>query len=32
LTQDIEDACQTLDKKGGAAQVEREQVKQGSGY
>ena len=32
LTQDIEDACQTLDQKGRAAQVEREQVKQGSGY
>jgi glutamate decarboxylase len=32
LTQDIEDACRTLDEKGGAAQVEREQVKQGSGY
>jgi glutamate decarboxylase len=32
LTQDIEDACRTLDQKGGAAQVEREQVKQGSGY
>jgi glutamate decarboxylase len=32
LTQDIEDACQTLDQKGRAARVEREQVKQGSGY
>jgi glutamate decarboxylase len=32
LVQDIEDACQTLDQKGAAAQVEREQVKQGSGY
>jgi glutamate decarboxylase len=32
LVQDIEDACQTLDKKGAADQVEREQVKQGSGY
>jgi len=32
LTQDIEDACQTLDKKGGTTQTEREQVKQGSGY
>jgi glutamate decarboxylase len=32
LTQDIEDACKTLDEKGAAAQVEREQVKQGSGY
>jgi glutamate decarboxylase len=32
LCQDIEDACATLDQKGAAAQVEREQVKQGSGY
>jgi len=32
LTEDIEAACQTLDQKGGAAQTEREQVKQGSGY
>jgi glutamate decarboxylase len=32
LTQDIEDACTTLDKKGGTTQVEREQVKQGVGY
>ena len=32
LLQDIEDACQTLDTKGGAAHVEREKVKQGSGY
>jgi glutamate decarboxylase len=32
LTEDIEAACQTLDQKGRAAQVERAQVKQGSGY
>ena len=32
LTQDIEDACTTLDQKGGTTQTEREQVKQGSGY
>ena len=32
LTQDIEDACRTLDQKGAAAQAEREQIKQGSGY
>jgi len=32
LTQDIEDACQTLDQKGSATHVERQQVKQGSGY
>ena len=32
LTQDIEDACKTLDKKGGTTETEREQVKQGSGY
>ena len=32
LTQDIEDACRTLDKKGAADQAEREKVKQGSGY
>lgn len=32
LTQDIEDACTTLDAKGGAHPVERAQVKQGSGY
>ncbi len=32
LSRDIEDACQTLDKKGGTTQTEREQVKQGSGY
>ena len=32
LTQDIEDACRTLDEKGGAHPKEREQVKRGTGY
>jgi glutamate decarboxylase len=32
LTRDLEDACRTLDAKGGTTQTEREQVKQGSGY
>jgi glutamate decarboxylase len=32
LTRDIADACATLDDKGGAAQVEREQTKAGTGY
>src|SRR6188472_2375784 len=32
FTQDIEDACTTLDQKGGTAQVEREQTKIGTGY
>ena len=32
LTTDISDACATLDKKGGTAQAEREQIKQGTGY
>jgi glutamate decarboxylase len=32
LTQDIADACSTLDLKGGAHQVEREQTKMGTGY
>ena len=32
LTQDIEDACATLDQKGGAHPVEREQTKMGTGY
>jgi len=32
LTQDIQDACRTLDEKGGTAQAEREQVKRGTGY
>ena len=32
LLQDIEDACSTLDQKGGAHESERAKVKQGSGY
>jgi glutamate decarboxylase len=32
LTRDIEDACTTLDAKGGAAHVEREKTKKGTGY
>ena len=32
LTQDIADACTTLDTKGGISHIEREQVKTGSGY
>jgi glutamate decarboxylase len=32
LTQDIEDACRTLDEKGGTTQTERERVKRGTGY
>ena len=32
LTRDIADACATLDQKGGAHQVEREQTKIGTGY
>jgi glutamate decarboxylase len=32
LTRDIADACSTLDKKGGAHPVEREQTKIGTGY
>jgi glutamate decarboxylase len=32
LTRDISDACATLDHKGGAAQVERERTKMGTGY
>ncbi len=32
LTQDILDACSTLDQKGGTAPVERDQVKRGTGY
>ena len=32
LTQDIVDACETLDLKGGVHPVERAQVKQGTGY
>ena len=32
LTRDLADACATLDKKGAASQVERQQVKMGTGY
>jgi glutamate decarboxylase len=32
LTSDLADACATLDQKGGTTLVEREQVKQGTGY
>jgi glutamate decarboxylase len=32
LSQDIADACATLDLKGGAHPVEREQTKMGTGY
>ena len=32
LSQDIEDACTTLDQKGRTTHAERAQVKQGSGY
>lgn len=32
LTHDLEDACTTLDGKGGTARAEREQVKVGTGY
>jgi glutamate decarboxylase len=32
LTRDIENACATLDEKGGTAQAEREQTKSGTGY
>ncbi|QBR92739.1 glutamate decarboxylase [Nocardioides euryhalodurans] len=32
LTQDIADACTTLDEKGGTTQTERQQVKRGTGY
>ena len=32
LALDIEDACATLDKKGGAHPVERAQTKMGTGY
>ena len=32
LTSDIEDACTTLDEKGGTTQTEREQTKRGTGY
>jgi glutamate decarboxylase len=32
LAADIEDACKTLDKKGGTHEVERAQIKMGTGY
>ncbi|MDH2413061.1 glutamate decarboxylase [Nocardioides sp. CER19] len=32
LTRDMHEACKTLDKKGGAHETERQQVKQGTGY
>ena len=32
LLEDIEDACKTLDEKGGTTETERAKVKQGSGY
>jgi glutamate decarboxylase len=32
LSADILDACETLDKKGGAHPAEKAQIKQGSGY
>lgn len=32
LTQDIADACRTLDDKGAAHSIERTQVKRGTGY
>src|SRR3954449_5067626 len=32
LTQDIADACETLDKKGGTTETERAQTKMGTGY
>jgi glutamate decarboxylase len=32
LTRDLEDACATLDEKGGTTQTEREQTKRGTGY
>ncbi|MFB6985245.1 hypothetical protein ACFC0C_22350 [Streptomyces sp. NPDC056178] len=32
LTQDIADACGTLDHKGATTDVERAQVKRGTGY
>ena len=32
LTRDMHEACNTLDKKGGAHEAERQQVKQGTGY
>jgi glutamate decarboxylase len=32
FSRDVEDACLTLDEKGGITKVEREQVKRGTGY
>ena len=32
LASDIAEACETLEKKGGASKSEREQVKTGVGY
>ena len=32
LTQDLADACATLDQKGATSDVEREQTKMGTGY
>ncbi|RYU14178.1 glutamate decarboxylase [Nocardioides iriomotensis] len=32
LARDVDDACTTLDQKGGAHEKERQQVKQGTGY
>lgn len=32
LTEDIANACTTLDLKGGASQIEREKAKTGTGY
>ena len=32
LTQDIGDACTTLDQRGGTAEAERQQTKKGTGY
>ena len=32
LTQDLADACATLDQKGATSDVEREQIKMGTGY
>ena len=32
LADDIEDACETLDEKGGRHQSERKRVKTGMGY
>lgn len=32
LSQDIDDACSTLDHKGATTEIERAQVKRGTGY